>query len=80
MKPGTTSRASSVTFQLSSSMAVRVVARTKRSEVTVDRVPTACWAPRTSLDRRDSSDPVCVWVKKATGIRWTWPNSATRRS
>ena len=60
MKPGTTSRASMVTFQLSSSMAVSVVASVKRSEVTVDRVPTACWAPRTSLDRRDSTDP--VWV------------------
>ena len=60
MKPGTTSRASSVTFQLSSSMAVRVVARVNTSEVTADSVPTACWAPSTSLDRRDSSDP--VWV------------------
>jgi hypothetical protein len=61
-------------------MAVRVVVRTKTSDVTAENVPTACWAPRTSLDRRDSSDPVWVYVKNASGIRCTCRNSATRRS
>ena len=41
---------------------------------------TAFWAPTTSLFRRLMSAPVCVRVKKATGIRWTLSNSATRSS
>ena len=41
---------------------------------------TAFWAPTTSLFSRLMSAPVCVRVKKATGIRWTLSNSATRSS
>ena len=41
-------------------------------EVALAAVPTVCCAPRTSLDRRDMSDPVCVRVKKAIGMRCTW--------
>ncbi len=37
-------------------------------------------APITSLLSRLTSAPVRVRVKNATGIRWTWPNTARRRS
>ena len=37
-------------------------------------------APMTSLFSRLTSEPVRVRVKKATGIDWTWPNTARRRS
>ena len=37
-------------------------------------------APITSLLSRLTSAPVRVRVKKATGIRWTWPKTARRRS
>ena len=40
----------------------------------------ARWAPMTSLLSRLTSAPVRVRVKKATGIRCTWPNTARRRS
>ncbi len=33
---------------------------------------TACCAPTTSLFMRLIKAPVCVRVKKAMGIRWTW--------
>ena len=36
---------------------------------------TACCAPMTSLFSRDCSEPVCVRVKNAIGIRCTWSNS-----
>jgi hypothetical protein len=72
-KPGITSRASKVTFQLRMSIAVRVAARVKRLEATLATVVTLCWAPSTSLVSRLSNAPVWVWVKKATGMRWTWP-------
>lgn len=32
----------------------------------------ACWAPMTSLLRRDTRAPVWARVKNATGIRCTW--------
>jgi len=41
---------------------------------------TAFWAPTTSLLSRLMSEPVCVRVKKAMGMRWTLSKSATRRS
>ena len=40
----------------------------------------ARWAPMTSLLSRLTSAPVRVRVKKATGMRCTWPNTARRRS
>ncbi len=40
----------------------------------------ARWAPMTSLSSRLTSAPVRVRVKKATGIRCTWRNTARRRS
>ena len=40
----------------------------------------ARWAPITSLLSRLTSAPVRVRVKKATGMRCTWPNTARRRS
>jgi hypothetical protein len=46
-----------------------------------DRVEVkARWAPITSLFRRETSAPVRVRVKNATGIFCTWPNTARRRS
>ena len=50
-------------------------------ETTPDRVEVnACCAPITSLFSRLTSAPVCVRVKKATGIRWTCSNTRLRRS
>jgi hypothetical protein len=40
----------------------------------------ACCAPSTSLFSRLIRAPVCVRVKKASGIRCTWSNTAVRRS
>ena len=40
----------------------------------------ARWAPMTSLSSRLTSAPVRVRVKKATGMRCTWRNTARRRS
>ena len=50
-------------------------------ETTPDSVEVnACCAPITSLFSRLTSAPVCVRVKKATGIRWTCSNTRERRS
>jgi hypothetical protein len=40
----------------------------------------ACCALTTSLFSRDTSAPVRVRMKNATGIFWTWSNTAVRRS
>jgi hypothetical protein len=40
----------------------------------------ACWAPRTSLFRRDTRAPVWVRVKKAMGMRCMWANTLARMS
>ena len=62
-------------------MAVSVVASTTTLDTTVPRVPvTARWAPITSLFMRLMRAPVCVRVKKASGMRCTWSNSSMRRS
>ena len=61
-------------------MTVRVNTSVKRSDITLAAVPMVCCAPSTSVDSRDMSAPVCVRVKKAIGIRWTWSYRATRRS
>ena len=71
-KPGITTSDSSVTFHDRVSMAASVNTSVKRSDVPLAAVPTVCCAPRTSFDSRDMSEPVCVRVKKAIGIRWTW--------
>ena len=62
-----------------------IVTSTSTSETTLettdDRVDVnACWAPTTSLLRRETSEPVCVLVKNATGIRCTWSKTLVRRS
>ena len=40
----------------------------------------ARWAPMTSLLSRLTSAPVCVRMKKATGMRCTWSKTSVRRS
>ena len=40
----------------------------------------ACCAPSTSLFSRLTSAPVWVRVKNASGMRWTWSNTAVRMS
>jgi hypothetical protein len=50
-------------------------------ETTPDRVEVnARWAPITSLFSRLTRAPVCVRVKKATGMRCTCSNTRVRRS
>ena len=50
-------------------------------ETTPDSVEVnACCAPTTSLLSRLTSAPVCVRVKKATGMRWTCAKTSLRRS
>jgi len=62
-------------------MAAKVITNTTTLLTTLPSVDvTADCAPTTSLFRRLMSDPVCVRVKKATGMRCTLSNSATRRS
>ena len=62
-------------------MATTVVATTTTLETTAPNVPViARWAPITSLFIRLTRAPVWVRVKKPSGMRWTWSNSATRRS
>ena len=79
-KIGITSSDRSVTFHDRASMAASVNTSVKRSDATLAVAPTVCWAPSTSLDSRDMSEPVWVRVKKPIGIRWTWSKRATRRS
>ncbi len=48
-------------------------------ETSPDRVEVnACCAPSTSLFSRLTSAPVCVRVKNASGMRWTWSKTAVR--
>ena len=62
-------------------MATRVRATVIRLPTTDDRMSVnASWAPRTSLFSRLTSAPVCVRVKKATGIRCMWANTLERMS
>ena len=81
MNTGSSASASSVRRHSSASMATSVVASTIVLDTTELSVPVnARWAPMTSLFMRLISDPVCTWVKKATGIRCTWSYRLTRRS
>ena len=61
-------------------MAMPVEMTTTTLETTWPSVPvTARWAPMTSLFRRETRAPVWECVKKASGMRCTWSNSALRR-
>ena len=62
-------------------MAAMVVTTTMALDTTAPSVPVmARWAPITSLFIRLTRAPVWVRVKKPSGMRCTWSNSATRRS
>ena len=81
MKIGSTTSDRTVSLHSRAIMAARVVTRTTTLLTALPRVEvTADWAPITSLLRRLISEPVWVRVKKATGIRWTLSNKATRMS
>ena len=78
---GSRIRASAVIDHDSRSITARVSTRAMRLLTTPDRVQVnARWAPITSLLSRLTRAPVRVRVKNATGICWTWPNTARRRS
>ena len=70
---GTSTSAVSVSCHDSSAIAPTTMIRLKTFETEPDSVDVnACWAPITSLFRRDTSDPVSVRVKNAIGWRCTW--------
>ena len=78
---GTSTSESSVICQDSVSITPAVSTRPMTLETTPDSVDVkACWAPTTSLFSRLTSAPVCVRVKKATGMRWTCAKTLLRRS
>ena len=81
MNSGSTTSDSSVSRHSRRAMATSVVTNVMMLETTDPIVPVrARWAPMTSVFRRLVRAPVWVRVKNATGMRWTWANSATRRS
>ena len=62
-------------------IAASVVTTVTTLPTTLDSVDVnACWAPWTSLLRRDTRAPVWARLKKPIGIRWTWSNTWVRRS
>ena len=68
-KIGSITSAARVSCQLRYSMAISTSTRLITLDSTVDRVEVkACWAPITSEFSRDTSLPVWVRVKKASGI------------
>ena len=78
---GTSTSDSSVICQDSVNITPAVSTSPITFETTPDSVEVnACWAPITSLFSRLTSAPVCVRVKKATGMRCTWSNTRLRRS
>ena len=78
---GNSTRAIRVICQDRNNMAMSVAVNVAALPTTLDSVEVnACWAPITSELSRDTSEPVWVRVKKATGWRWTWSNTAVRRS
>ncbi len=80
-KMGSSSSASRVICQESSSITIRMNATLMRLPMTVERTSVnASWAPRTSLFNRVTSAPVWVRVKKAIGMRCTWSNTLVRMS
>ena len=62
-------------------MITRTMDTLMRLPITVERtsVKASC-APVTSLLSRLTSAPVCVRVKKASGMRCTWSNTCVRMS
>ena len=73
--------ASAVICQDSVNITVAVKTRLTTLLTSPDSVEVnACWAPSTSEFSRLTSAPVWVRVKKASGIRCTWSNTAVRRS
>ena len=81
MNVGTMTRAMSVSRHSRPIITARVTTTSKTFCTTVPRVPVnACWAPSTSLFMRLMRAPVCVRVKKARGMRWTWSYNDERRS
>ena len=75
---GSRSRASSVICHDRPSITTSVSSSVMRLLTTPDSVQVkARWAPITSLLSRLTRAPVRVRVKKATGMRCTWPNTAT---
>jgi len=80
-KIGRSARTTSVIGHDSQNMAARVTATPITLLTTDEKVSVkACWAPRTSLFKRDTSAPVWVRVKKAMGILWTCSNTRVRMS
>ena len=78
---GSITRASRVIDHDSRSITARVSSRVIMLLTNPDRVQVkARWAPITSLSSRLTRAPVRVRVKNATGMRWTWPKTARRRS
>jgi hypothetical protein len=81
MNSGSTMSVRIVSFHSRKSISGSVVASTITFDTTDPNVDvTAVCAPMTSLLRRLIRAPVCVLVKKATGICWTLSNRATRSS
>ena len=80
-KIGSSTSASSVICHDIPSITTSVSTSITRLLTTPDSVSlNARCAPITSLFSRQTSAPVRVRVKKAIGIRWTWSNTAVRRS
>ena len=80
-KIGSITSAARVSCQLRMSIAASTSTRLIRLDSTVDSVEVnACWAPITSELSRETSLPVWVRVKNASGIRTTWSNTWVRRS
>ena len=62
-------------------MATRTITTVMRFPTTFDSsVVKACWAPMTSLFNRLTRAPVCVRVKKASGMRWMCRKTFDRMS
>ena len=73
MNAGRITSASRVRRHSSSAITTSVETSVKTLNTTWPSVPVrARWAPITSLFIRLISEPVCVRVKKAIGMRWTW--------
>jgi hypothetical protein len=81
MNSGTSTSDSSVICHEIDSITAMVNVKVTMLATTPDSVSeNARCAPITSLPRRLTNAPVRVRVKNATGMRWTWSNTAVRRS
>ena len=80
-RSGNIARHSSVTCQLSTSIAMPTTTTEIVLATVLDSVEVkARWAPITSLLSRETSAPVWVRVKNASDWRCTWPKTWVRRS